>query len=563
MGEGWWQASDGKWYPPQPANDPPPPPPPPVLPAEPVSAPDPEPTTVTPPGPSETLIRPTNSGPRLGDETAMFTVPAAAEVGVPPETTTPDTPESDTPESEIPVSDTPESNTPESNSPESNSPEPPADPADPIEDVRLRMGPSDSPDRYELVEHRSTGADGELWSANLLIDDVAIPVAIKVNSPESEEDLDDARQRWLRQAEILRSLEHPALVKVREVFESTAAHAPGEPGEGSTICLVMNWVDGKPLNTWCKANPNRTLADCVRLLGPVATALDYLHTGIGGRPVLHRDLKPGNILVSNDGQVRLVGFGTARLMKMDSAMTIVGTPAWMPPEVLNGEPYDSAADRWGLGAVAFYLFTSTPPPLLNIDRAREELAATSLVGGKPLVIDHLLALLDGDPTTRPSSCTTWLRGLDDLIVAPPTPSMSPPAPPALDPNGSAPSPLAPPMAPPPPPVVPPPPPSPSPSGAADQGWQVPPPAGAPPPAPPPAPPAPPMAPPAPPMPPPAGAPPIPQPISPPPLLGGPPIPGGPISPDPKKKSKAPVIIVCGLVAIALLVVIALLSGVGR
>jgi serine/threonine protein kinase len=260
----------------------------------------------------------------------------------------------------------------------------------------------------------SKGNDGDLWKAALPIDDVEIPVAVKI-SWGVEGDLEEHREKWLKQAEILRSLEHPALMKVREVFEGAEPHPPGAAGAPKVICMVMNWVEGTPLDQWVKEHPDRTLDDVVRVLGPVASGLEYLHTGIAGRPVLHRNVKPANILVSGDGSVRLVGFGTARLMKLDAQMTIVGTPAWMPPEILNGQQYDSAADRWGFGAVTFYLITGSAPPLLNVAKARTMLSEAPLTAGNESLIDHLIALLQIEPESRPPSTIAWLQELNSLV----------------------------------------------------------------------------------------------------------------------------------------------------
>lgn len=357
----------------------------------------------------------------------------------------------------------------------------------------LRIGSAAEPDRYKLYERLSRGNHGDLYRGALLIDDVEVPVALKVSWGE-EGLLEAARDKWLKQAEILRSLEHPAVVKVREVFEGAEPHEVGQAGDPKrVICMAMNWVDGISLDQWVKANPDRTVSDVAFLLGPVASALDYLHQGIGGRSVLHRNLKPANVLVQPDGGIRLVGFGTARLQKLDAQMTIVGTPAWMPPEVLNGQPYDSAADRWSLGALTFYLLVGSAPPLLNERKAAEQLLAEPRVAGNSAVVEHVVSMLAIDPADRPDPATAWLAALHAAVDAAPTAPV-----PAAQPAPPTPA-TAPPVPPPPaPPPAPggqaPPPPPPLPGGQPPQG----------------------------------GAPPA-EPI------GGYPIPGAPVSPEPPKK----------------------------
>jgi hypothetical protein len=206
--------------------------------------------------------------------------------------------------------------------------------------------------------------------------------------------------------------------------------------------------------------------------------------------------------------------------------------------------------------VAFYLFTSTPPPLLNIDRAREELLQSPIVGGNAALVEHVLRLLDGDPKTRPDTCTAWLHGLDDLAepaapAAGTTVSGAPAPGTTIDGAGLAPPPPMAPMAPTPAPGAPG-----VPTGAGDQGWQVP--AAAP-------------GGPAPMAPPPMAAPPGAAPMPPPAMAGAPamepigghPIPGQPVGAPPAKKGKGALIFVLALVVIAIIVAVVLVVLAGR
>ncbi len=100
--------------------------------------------------------------------------------------------------------------------------------------------------------------------------------------------------RWSEQVELLRSLQVPGVVRVRDGFLGPLPHAPDEAGEGTTLYLVMNWVEGEALDEWVRRRPERDPFDALKLLLGVAAALDLMHSGgaTGGIPVVHRDVKP-------------------------------------------------------------------------------------------------------------------------------------------------------------------------------------------------------------------------------------------------------------------------------
>ena len=207
------------------------------------------------------------------------------------------------------------------------------------------VGPVGEPDRYELSELKSSGGEGQLWRGVLDVDGAAITVAVKVIHPSKNSDLEEWRVRWQRQAELLRSLDHPGLVKVRDVFEGPVPHEAGDADASTnTLYLVMNWVEGPTLEEWVSRNPNRDVLESARVLGKLASAVDYLHSGaVTGNPVLHRDIKPANVIVTAAGAV-LVDFGFTRVIG-GQPLTIAGTPAYIAPETVT--PANSAPRRTG------------------------------------------------------------------------------------------------------------------------------------------------------------------------------------------------------------------------
>src|SRR5689334_14324748 len=102
-------------------------------------------------------------------------------------------------------------------------------------------GPPDFPDRYCLREAVSDGSEGVFWRGTVAVDTHELPVGIKVIHERNVGQLDLWRERWSRQAELLRSLDHPGLVRVREVFDGAAPHPPGSPQPADRrLYLVMN-----------------------------------------------------------------------------------------------------------------------------------------------------------------------------------------------------------------------------------------------------------------------------------------------------------------------------------
>jgi serine/threonine-protein kinase len=121
----------------------------------------------------------------------------------------------------------------------------------------------------------------------------------------------------------------------------------------------MEYVPGEPLDTLLKRNPDGVRANLVPLLIRVAEAVGYAHS----HQVIHRDLKPGNILVTTDGGVKILDFGIAdRLDRSDGERpSISGTPFYMAPEQIRQESQTPATDIYAFGATAFHLATGRPP----------------------------------------------------------------------------------------------------------------------------------------------------------------------------------------------------------
>ena len=201
---------------------------------------------------------------------------------------------------------------------------------------------------YELLEVVGRGGQGVVYRAHQksLNRTVALKM-ISLGSWATEAHL----KRFRREAEAAASLEHSGIVPIYEVGES----------DGS-FYFSMRFVEGGQLDQVMKREPI-SLREATELIAKVARTVHYAHE----HGIVHRDIKPGNILVDAKGEPLLTDFGLARLVEAESTVTrtkeVMGTPSYMAPEqaVGNNAAVSSATDVYGLGAVLYQLLTDHPP----------------------------------------------------------------------------------------------------------------------------------------------------------------------------------------------------------
>src|SRR5881398_1585409 len=201
---------------------------------------------------------------------------------------------------------------------------------------------------YELLEEIGRGAQGVVFRARQksLNRTVALKV-IGLGHWATEAHL----KRFRREAESAASLEHPCIVPIYEV------------GERDGSCYFsMKFVEGGQLDEIVRRTP-MSIRQAVELIAKVARTVHYAHE----HRILHRDIKPGNILLDAKGEPHLTDFGLARLVESESSVTqtldVLGTPSYMAPEqaVGNNAAVSSTTDVYGLGAVLYHLLTGHPP----------------------------------------------------------------------------------------------------------------------------------------------------------------------------------------------------------
>ncbi len=301
------------------------------------------------------------------------------------------------------------------------------------------VGPHNEPDSIRLGPAVASGAEGVVYRAFVDLASGPVEVAVKMLQPGHLANLGKWTARWRDQVELLKQVEVPGLVAVRGDFIGPLPHSRGQ-GDTTTasLYLVMDWVEGVSLDRWARSVEVAEPEQLLMALVPVAAALDLLHSGAatGGYPVVHRDVKPANILIRPGGDTVLVDVGSVRgLIDEPGRSGMVGTPGYIAPEVRTDARYSPAGDRYALGAVAFALLTGTEPPSEGTtEDLSRRLAAAPLLRGRPELVDHVLAMLDPLPERRPSCLANWVAQLrrsslaalpGEVVLAPRAPGRNP------------------------------------------------------------------------------------------------------------------------------------------
>ncbi len=178
------------------------------------------------------------------------------------------------------------------------------------------------------------------------------PVAIKTMALSREfqgDELADARARFFREAEMAGRLQHPDIVTI---FDAGEAHG--------LAFIAMEYVDGHDLTRYTQPGQLLPVPEVLRTLARVAQALAYAHT----QGIVHRDVKPANVMIDPaSGVVKVADFGIARIADARRTRTglVLGTPSFMSPEQMTGNPVDGRSDLYSVGVMLFQLLTGALP----------------------------------------------------------------------------------------------------------------------------------------------------------------------------------------------------------
>jgi len=212
------------------------------------------------------------------------------------------------------------------------------------------MEPGSRVGRFRIERPLGQGAMGSVY---LAIDpEIEREVAIKIVRTDltDSDRRDEVETRFLREAKIAGRLQHPNIVTIYDVGR-----------EGGSTFIAMEYVEGRPLAKLLR--PDVALTDAQRFLiaRQTAEALAHAHE----RQVVHRDVKPGNILIRSDGVVKVSDFGIGKLLTGGEDVTrtgmMVGSPSYMSPEQIRGDTLDGRSDVFSLGVVLYEMFTGSRP----------------------------------------------------------------------------------------------------------------------------------------------------------------------------------------------------------
>ena len=274
-----------------------------------------------------------------------------------------------------------------------------------------RIGP------YQILREIGHGGMGTVYLAERADGQYRKRVAIKLVSPHlgTEEIL----QRFRNERQVVADLDHPNIARLLD----------GGATEDGLPYLAMEFVEGVRIDTWCDSR-KLPVRDRVRLFRQVCAAVQYAHE----QQVIHRDIKPGNILVTADGTPKLLDFGIAKVLNRDLSNTAEATrglgpmtPEYASPEQARGEGVGPASDVYALGVLLYRLLTGKPPyALQSVDARQIERAICEQEPVKPSVasqsrqltgdLDNIvLKALRKEPERRYSSVAQFSEDLGSFL----------------------------------------------------------------------------------------------------------------------------------------------------
>ena len=295
--------------------------------------------------------------------------------------------------------------------------------------MSLSLEPFALPERYRLEGGIAAGGMASVYAAHDTVLDR--PVAVKVLADHLN-DNPTARARFEREARAAASVsDHPSVVTIFDVGEFNGR-----------AFIVMERREGGTIEGAGRVGRRRAM----EWLGAVADALDAAHA----RGIVHRDIKPGNLLLDDRGRVGVADFGIASLAHDTGSFTqtgeVLGTAAYLSPEQAAGEPATAASDRYALAVVAYELLTGDKPFIATgfaaVARAHIDDPPPDAPGLPPEAQQVLRRGLAKDPADRWASSRDFVKALDAALVSAPAPAPEAAAPPPTPPPTVATRPMA-------------------------------------------------------------------------------------------------------------------------
>ena len=271
---------------------------------------------------------------------------------------------------------------------------------------------------YRIESRVGGGGMGVIYKARDL--DLDRTVALKFLPPQLSDD-PEAKERFLREAKAASALDHPNICTIHEIAET----------DDGQLFIVMAHYEGETLEARIRRRGALPIAETLSLIWQIAEGLGRSHD----RDIVHRDVKPANVFVTHDEQVKILDFGLAKVQGQGQSFAGLtqGTPAYMAPEQIRGSAPDPRNDLWSVGVLLYEMLTGQspfrgdsipeivaaifagPPPPLQENRPEIPAGLGRIVG----------QLLDQEPDGRPRSCAALLEQLEPFLeTIPPVASAS-------------------------------------------------------------------------------------------------------------------------------------------
>ncbi len=203
--------------------------------------------------------------------------------------------------------------------------------------------------RYEILEELGQGAMGVVYKGkDPKINRLVAIKTIRFSDDFDEQQAKEVKERFFKEAELAGKLSHPSIISIHDVGE-----------DYDLTYMAMELLEGEDLEHYCEKNSLLPLRKVLDIIAETADALDYAYT----QGVIHRDIKPGNIMLLKNGHIKVTDFGIAKAVSSSQTRTgiILGTPNFMSPEQINGMEIDGRSDIFSLGIVFFQLLTGQLP----------------------------------------------------------------------------------------------------------------------------------------------------------------------------------------------------------